>query len=122
MTKRSDTRATFLADVIIAAVEGGSGYWARIKDYSYGDRRGGGMYASAKFWDGADGELPTWVTVNAERVVAGLKRIKDPAFQIRSDLRALILGADVESDASNIDTEAADVIVQAGLFGQIVYG
>lgn len=123
MTKRSDERALFLADVVITAVEGGIGYWARTRNYRWdeGDDAAGQAYATVEVFD-ADGALADWKLVNADTVAHGIGKIRDANFKINPDLRALILGADAENDAGNIDADAADVIVQAGLFGEIVYG
>ncbi len=43
-------------------------------------------------------------------------------FDINADLRNMIIMACADNDGGDIDAEAADCIVQCGLFGAIVYG
>lgn len=60
--------------------------------------------------------------VSEESVMIGCRRLLDPAFNIRSDIRETLFGAMIEDDASNVDSEVADAIVQAAMFNEIVYG
>jgi len=48
-------------------------------------------------------------------IQTGINRVLDPAFQVRDDIRASILEKDN-------DSESCDVIIQAALFGEILYG
>ena len=65
-----------------------------------------------------DGE---WTEVNEHTVVAGLRRVIAGgvcAGYIRDEILALVNGDGVEY----ADADQADVILQAGLFGELVYG
>lgn len=114
--RRSREREQFLADVITGAVEGGTGYWAQVSGYHWSDDEPATTRVTLHDMD--DGKV---YPVTIDTVEQGIERIKDPAFEIGS-LRGVILAADVTLDAGEIDADAADAIVQAGVLGEIVYG
>lgn len=123
MAVRSDERKEFLADILSAAVEGGIGYWAQVRDYTWGtdlglhSLEGPGAFATVQIKVKGG-----WKKVNADTIATGIIAIKGPDFQVNHDLRGTILAADAENDATELDAEAADAIVQAALFGELVYG
>jgi len=51
-----------------------------------------------------------------------LRAIIEGRAHVSDGLRKLIAGADATNDCGDIDAEAADCIVQAGLFGEVIYG
>ena len=58
------------------------------------------------------------VILNLSVIKKGFERVLDPEFEVNPRIRE-----DIESGkASRIDAFAADVIVQAAVFGKIVYG
>lgn len=60
--------------------------------------------------------------VNAEVVRKGIQKVLDDNDFCAPYIREYIVNAVAESEAGHIDAEAADVIVQAGLFDELVYG
>ena len=113
---RSPEREQFLADIITCAVEGG-GVWARFSGY-----RWDGIPSAecrATLHDMEDGESYP-LTIDA--VARGIGLIVRGDVGVNRTLRGAILYADRENDAGEIDADAADVIVQAGLLGDVVYG
>lgn len=112
---RNARREEFLSDVVIGAVEGGTGYWAQVVEYRHSDGP-----ARATLVDLDDDTESYHVTTDV--VAHGIYVILSPVFQIGDTLRAMIRQASLEDDAGQLDAEACDVIVQAGLFGRIVYG
>lgn len=117
MPARSAERIQFLADVIVSAVEGGTGYWAAAGGYKHDEP------AQTQVWlhleDDPD-RKPEFVGIEA--IALGIGRIKRDDFQINGELKKLIVEASAENDGALIDADAADVIVQAAIFGEIVYG
>jgi len=70
----------------------------------------------AEFYaDNEKGEK-TFYRVNHAVIQTGVNRILNPSFQVRDDIRDARLLAD------DNDSESCDVIIQAALFGEIVYG
>lgn len=149
MAARSTEREQFLADVIIGAVEGGTGYWAAVVAYGWEGLPAADVHAVlVPDDDETDAKVdalrvklgrkpsPTEAVeagfayrVDIDTIAKGLGFVKDlPSIQpgmragIGSELRRTILDASRENDAGEIDSNAADVIVQAALFGEIVYG
>jgi hypothetical protein len=121
MPARTAEREEFLADIIITATEGGTNYWARSRAYHYdGDPK----FTHVEFCDmeleGTAEEK--WNLVNVDVVARGLQKVLDPEFKLSSLIRDHIRLANNENDAGEIDAGAADIIVQAGMFGEIVYG
>ena len=64
--------------------------------------------------DNASGERERY-TVTPTVIQKGVNVLLSPGFEIRDDIKKNII-------TSNVDDEASDCIVQAGLFGELVYG
>jgi len=129
--KEPEFSKEFLHDVFVTAIEGGGygvGSWADISVYrwSHGkpdyepDRDG----FKAVVRDNEDDKAIDHV-IDAGVIEKGCKAILDRSctfggqpWQGRSDLDHAI----VSQDAGELDAISADMIVQAGLFGDVVYG
>ena len=61
-------------------------------------------------------------SVTPDVIQAGIDKVKSGAIELNKDILKAILVADVINDAGDIDSDAADCIVQAALFDEIVYG
>lgn len=117
MTERSPERTDFLANIIVTAVEGGISYWATIEDYQWEQDADHNMtMAMTRIRDDDTGQT---YHVTLDVVELGLERCKE-----HSDAQMLkaIVGIEATNDASNIDAEAADVIIQLATLGTIKYG
>lgn len=142
MAVRSTEREQFLADVIIGAVEGGTGYWAAVLKYKWEGLPPAKVHAvlvldddetDAKI-DALQAKLGRTLRaadaiaagfghmVNVGTIARGIAAVKKPDFSVNRDILAAILIGDRCNDGGEIDSDAADVIVQAALFGEIVYG
>ena len=110
-------------DVLISAVEGGVGYWASCSDYDYSNpdpERRGVVLHELEEGDGAEALHVTLHTIGL-----GMGRIIRKDCLLRSDIRKTVacVWADPSGDkVGDVDAEVADCIVQAGLFGKVVYG
>lgn len=139
MTKRSDERANFLANVLTTAIEGGSNYWAAVSEYRWGYHDIGQSngqplpadqqaYAEAVIEDSGDfaDEDPDFepTKVDLETIAKGLGLLRAGELQyIAPSLRANILLADrTNGDEGDIDAVDADAILQLGVFGEVIYG
>lgn len=140
---RTEEREQFLGDIITAAVEGGTGYWAQVSQYqwldrfsvtlgvaetaeisvSVGQRQGEQTRATLhEMNDDETGYKAEGLNLTLDAVATGIGRIVRGDVAINANLRKLIGQASRENDAGNIDADAADVIVQAALLGDVVYG
>lgn len=106
----------FTSDVVTTAVEGGIYYWAEVTHYRWLDVPH--AYATVTERD----EPKRTAVLNRETIMAGIVRVLDPAFSVREDLRGILARALALDDAGDVDVEIADVIVQAAVLGEIVYG
>lgn len=116
-----------VADIFTTAMEGDIDYWCNITKYHWiklettNEPDLEGFFATitspAGDWSGDK-------TINSEVIVRGMKLIASGEVSVRPDIYRQV----VEALAGNvyavgqIDADGADTIVQAGLFGAIVYG
>lgn len=119
MTVRTRTREQFLSDVIIGAVEGGTGYWAQVSGYHWSDAEPASTRATLH--DMEDGRT---FKLDIDAIARGVAIVVDERgeFRLNDELRASIVMADRENDAGFIDADGADAIAQAACFGELVYG
>lgn len=111
-------REQFLEDVLVTAVEGGIGYWAEVAEYRYRD-----CHAVIAEREDATGEGPRRFTLSAAKLEEGLARVASPEFKINARQRGEILSdSATNGEACLIDADSADCIVQAAVFGELVYG
>lgn len=132
--ERSAARKEFLNDIFVAAIEGGINYWASVSDYEHLDLDTFG----ADVRDNEDDDAPTY-RVDAAVIARGVSRIstaKAPFYEpnkapytqcekvkyLSEYVAKIVRDAGFENDASEIDADVADVVVQVGLFGEVVYG
>ena len=138
--KSHEVTPEFLSHVLATAVEGGSTYWAAVDSESSGDTGADGasdfdasdylaedsdedeeemFYASASFHPLNDPR--NGGTLDLQGVADAIERIASGEAQVPPAVREIIVQAVRDDDASDIDAEAADCIVQIGLFDEIVY-
>lgn len=119
-----------LHDMFTTALEGGIGYWSAATSYRQTNPDGSpdlaGFYADIV--DAPDSYDFEPVRVDRDTIARGFLRIMDPEakFGSRHRLAALFharaAGLTDEQVYIDFDAEDADVIVQLGVFGQLVYG
>ncbi len=122
----------FYSDVLITAFDGsvgGSWYWARPQTGSWLSARnpdgGRSVWTSVSIIEQEPQEFEGcnpdgMYTVTHETVRKGIQELLDSG-SIRDDLLGQIMRSVLEDEA-DIDADAADCIVQQGLFGEVVYG
>lgn len=123
----TNKRRQFLWDMFVTALEGGIGYWSSCNVYhiwriptqpSEGpDLRG--FHATIEDIEDANKVY----RIDAEVIQRGLRAIADGRVNVNSDIRAAVLLASrTNGDDGDYDAGVADCVVQAGLFGEVVYG
>jgi hypothetical protein len=111
------TRASFIRDIIITAVEGGTGYWALVHDYK--PDKG---YAVLQEFDESTGEgVGSRLRLDADSVEEGIRRITHGLTSLNSSWVCAVAGWDATNDSLPIDADAADLITQVALLGDVVY-
>ncbi len=122
----------YAKDVFDTAIEGGINYWADI--YEVSNDEGRGWYAkltvSDDYYDDGAGSVLDWWTV-----MSGTQRLATQpegsgvnyeAGSLISQVVAVLKEAaetdDYEKFLNMYDVEWADIIVQYGLFGELVFG
>lgn len=121
----------FLSDVIDIAAYQSINYWADIRGWQEVHEA---EKTPASNWldislnqhdeDEEKGHRITVVEIakGIERIFSAEARGKAPYLNIAAYIVKYIIDAVRDNDAGEIDSEAADVIVQAALFDEIVYG
>lgn len=138
MATRTKQREEFLGDIITTAIEGGIGYWSQCSQYQYQGtgllgtglnpcvgqvREGEGTRATIHELDEyGDGYKDESLEITIETIAKGINQIIKCEKHVNSGLYTAIARGNKENDAGEIDADAADVIVQVALFGEIIYG
>lgn len=148
-TTRTREQATFLHDVFTTALEGGIGYWSQCSDYHIwkaGDELTPdihGFYAvihptevdedfGTPAWGVFDGDADTQalrIDINTvetgavrlvDQVIAAVKNPDQIDFS-RRYLRQFVIAWLTDGQEGDYDASVADLVVQLGLFGTVVY-
>lgn len=113
-----NTREEFLSDVLETAINGGGVQgWADVTRIWRDDNHD--LMVAARIRENETGLSHHVTRVTIEDGIIAVNTRK--AGQVSGQLYDLILWASVNNDATNIDAQAASVIVQAGLFTRIEY-
>jgi hypothetical protein len=127
-TIQDTPRRRFLFNLFSMAMEGGVSYWGRVIVYRWVNQDTGvevdglqhvdldGFYAIVH--DHETGDL----RVDAATIEKGLAHISTTAGSVNKYMRGRIAGANITEEIESLDADDADAIVQAGLFGSVVYG
>ena len=113
-TTRTPERQQILNDVFVTAMYGGIGYWSVAADWS---EEVDDFFAYIEDTEDDDARY----TIDADVIARGINRILDGTVGIRSDLLDQVKSTR-SYDECDVDADAADCIVQVGLFGEIRYG
>jgi hypothetical protein len=105
----------FITYTLQTACEGGINYWAQ--DMKINTERG----VVRLVHDSEDCET-TKTTFGYVDVVNAIRLILEGRVGVRKDLVDLLRDGVIDNDAGMVDTELADVIVQATVFGELVFG
>lgn len=114
----------FLHDIITNTVESAAiNYWAELKNYIVDSN---GQTPSVLIREDEEGafeeELGEWVTVDKDFIIKGIEKIVNNKFQVSDSIHKEILTGVYNNDGSYIDIECCDCIIQAAMFGELVYG
>jgi len=120
----------FLSDILITAFDrsvGGSWYWAMPIEGipTFGIDRAENVMNNCWRWVAVnDGESDgtKLLVVDHVRLTNGIQAIIDGSVRLNAEIHSCVLDSVLESDAGHIDATAADCIVQAGMFGEVLYG
>lgn len=123
MTTRSKEREDFLADVLVSIVEdGGYNGWRQILPGTYHYEPANEARVSIREIGDGRPEEEALHEVDIETIARGISKLQQGEIKINSELLGWILAGSAKNDAGDIDAEAADVILQAALFGELIYG
>lgn len=110
------------ADVITTAVEGGINYWSQVIAYKWTEGPEHTYAQVVKEEDLRDPGDPDHYTINTDVVVLGLTRLLNGEIEVNNQIMGYIRQSLDDESSYMIDADAADIIVQAGLFGKVLFG
>ena len=123
-----DVPNSLLWSIFVTALEGGIGYWSVCNEYRIGhpDKTGEdheGFHADiVETETHIEGDEEEEVRIDREVVLRGLPRIVRRSVRISPRITQDVILSIQQGHSGHIDSEAADCIIQAGLFDEIVYG
>jgi hypothetical protein len=117
---RTEEREQFLSDVVTIALEGGINYWADYRNYR--NYQWGEGPTSVEIKDMECGMPSPWRNISHASIERGIKAIASGKVRFSAEIMGWILAGSALDDAGEIDATAADCIIQAAMFGEIVYG
>lgn len=118
ITDLPNDRVGFLADILITAAEGGINYWAITFNYEWSDDKPG--LTRVQILERGSRNDERWVDINT--IELGIRRIVGNEVKINDRTKQDLWLAWGSLDAGEVDAGDADCIVQAALFGTIVFG
>lgn len=125
VTMERDLSEQFFYDVMCVCVESNAiTYWARIFHVNRLDTLDITEFMIAEretSFEGVTAGDERWV-IDSEQIAAGIQMILDGKVLVADYIRDYIVRAVTEADAGDIDSVAADCIVQAVVFEELVYG
>jgi hypothetical protein len=110
-------REQYLDDILITAVEGGIGYWSVGRKYVWSDDGP----TSVEIRQDDEDDAP-WHLVDRSAIRKGIELVLSGEMSVHESYADTLRKAEREKDAGYIDAEIADMIVQAAVLGDIVYG
>ena len=138
MATRSKHMVQRLFDLFVTALEGGIGYWSVCKTYHWTKQPGAeklpvdkaqdlyGFYAVVVETDPSEGDTPKTHRIDAAVLSLGLRRLREGKVTFgNAPWDAVVqrnLWHQCHDEDGNYDAGDADIVVQAGLFGDIIFG
>lgn len=136
--KRSPEREQFLADILTTAVEGGINYWAQVSEYKH---EHSGVPVAETFAvvhevdpdegieEDEDGYAVRGLRVTIDTIAHGIQVLTTgenagKSFTVSGAdyWKQFLLSNRTNGEDGDYDADIADNILQAGLFGEVVYG
>lgn len=118
MHRKASVRDQWLADVFTTAMEGGINYWASVSNFHWLNADGSEDLSgfSATIHDEEQGG--TYI-VDRKVIAKGMSLAQSAPVYWSTERPPLVFTEDSDWD---YDASDADMIVQLGLFGEVVYG
>jgi len=110
-------REEYLDDILTTAVEGGIGYWSIGRNYVWSDDGP----ATVEIREEEEEEGP-WHLVDRSAIRKGIALVLSGDTRVHESYVDTLRKAERELDSCEIDGELADIIVQAAILGDVVYG
>ena len=109
-------------DEFTTAIEGGINYWAEIVAYKWDRAK---WYAEIIEWGAGSDSTPGRHRIDREVIRRGMQVLADSKSSRFSGVYCGVVRSGFQATEAwwdAVDADTADQVVQAGLFGEVVYG
>lgn len=120
-TTRSKERTECLADILITAVEDGClNTWRVVSCYVHTPAED----ARVLIHEIEDEDTETVHAVGLDTIAKGLGKVErgEDGCKLNSEILGAVMLAQRDNDPSGFDAYSADAVMQAGIFGEVIYG
>jgi hypothetical protein len=130
MTKPSTPREQALLDLFTTGLEGGIGYWSAASEYRYSDTDGNETMdfraVIHEMDEDEDGYSDEALVVDKHTIRRGMQRLYRHMIDLGDEASRYQMQACRDFtfgrwDDFDFDSDTADLVIQMGLFGKIVY-
>lgn len=121
---------SWVFSIFVSAMEGGnygSGYWCEILKYHWNKKDNKDFHSvirvDEEYEDNKDKRIAKRrkYTINRNTIIRGLKRVASGKVKVNEDYVSACVSLLATGD-EDFDGDAADVVVQAGLFNEVIFG
>jgi hypothetical protein len=121
LTVELDVELAFLS-ALLSMVADGSQYWATTTVIERNDDNEPSKLRVVEDSAGREEAGPINIKIGYDELLAGFKKIQEPTFKIDPDRRRRLLEGASQNDAGIPDPSDVDCLLQAFVFGELVYG
>ena len=121
---------SWVFSIFVSAMEGGSygsGYWCEILKYHWNEKDNKDFHSIIRvdelYEDDKDKRIAKRrkYTINRNTILRGLKRVASGKMKVADSYVSACVSLLATGD-EDFDGDAADVVVQAGLFNEVIFG
>tara|TARA_R100000008_G_scaffold15603_2_gene7598 strand:+ start:324 stop:704 length:381 start_codon:yes stop_codon:yes gene_type:complete len=108
--------------VFVTALEGGIGYWSQCHRYRWADANGEPDHIGFHALIDDEGHTEGLRCIDSDVMAKGFMKLMDDSVKLSSAIRGRMLAAWFSPRDADFDAEDADVVVQLGLYGEVIFG
>ena len=121
---------SWISSIYTSAMEGGSygsGYWCEILKYHWNEKNDRDFKSvirvNEEYEDDKDKRIAKRrkYTINRDTIIRGVKRVASGKMKVNDDYVSVCVSL-LTTGEGDFDGDRADVVVQAGLFNEVIFG
>ena len=115
---------SIVSSIHCSAIEGGSygiGYWCDVLSYKWDEKDDTKFKSVIQMHEEYEDHRQLKYTINRDVIILGIKRIATGELKV-NDRYVQKCAALLVTGEADMDADDADIIVQAGLFNEVIFG